>query len=122
MHKVAIGAVLVLGLAGLAGCGNAPPPTAAAPPRYTIVSERAAAGGALTVNVKMTGPASEAQAKTVAEDVINKRRAQYGNITVTTYSESGASANTPYSTSTFDGRTISHKFNGQAEDQRIATH
>ncbi|HEY6332102.1 MAG TPA: hypothetical protein VI756_22425 [Blastocatellia bacterium] len=121
MLKAASGVALVLALIGLAGCDNAPPPTASAPPRYTIVSERAGAGGALTVNVKMTGAPSEAQAKTIAEDVINRRRPQYSNITVTTYSDAIGS-NTAYSTSTFDGRTISHKFSGQAEEQKIPTH
>lgn len=124
MQKIRAAAVLLLGLAGLAslaGCRNEPPPTAVAP-HYTIESERASGGGVLTVSVKMPGAPSEALAKMIAEDVISKRRAQYGNITVTTYADGGAGSGKPYSTSIFDGQTISHKFNGQAEEQRIATH
>jgi|HubBroStandDraft_6_1064221.scaffolds.fasta_scaffold198109_2 hypothetical protein len=119
MLKTIIGAAILL---SFFGCGNAPPPTAVSPAPYTVISEQPTASGADAVSIRMTGPPSQAAVKSIAETIINERKARFTSVTVTTYVPDTGSSGLVYATSTFDGHSVSHNFNDRVQDQRIATH
>jgi hypothetical protein len=119
MLKTIVGAVILL---SFFGCGNAPPPMAVGPAPYTVISEQPTASGADAVSIKMTGPPSQAAVKSIAETLINERKARFTSITVTTYAPDTGSSGLVYATSTFDGHTVSHNFSSRVQDQRIPTH
>jgi len=115
--------ILVAAIAlGMLGCDSAGPPKAVSPNQYTVISEQANPSGALEVSIKLTGPASEPQVKSITEGVINDRKERFKNITVSTYVDGTGASRMLYSTSTFDGQTVAHTFNNQAQQQRVATH
>ncbi|HKV43016.1 MAG TPA: hypothetical protein VJX67_27730 [Blastocatellia bacterium] len=107
-------------------CNSADAPktvSTSAQPGYTIVSEKPdPSTGGLIVNIKVPQPVDQTTVKSIAESVINARRAGHSSVTVNTYVESAASVDIPYAVSTFNGVNIGHRFNPEAAQQRIPTH
>lgn len=106
----------------LAGCGGAPRPTAVDPTGYTVISEQPGGTGSLAISIKLNGPPNQSLVKSIAETIINQKKAQFSRVTVNTYAPDSGSSGVAYATSTFDGNTIVHNFNSQAQQQRLASH
>ncbi|MGH9821956.1 MAG: hypothetical protein ACREDR_01660 [Blastocatellia bacterium] len=111
-------------LAPLAACGGADAPVikSVSTSGYTLMSEKAnPATGALVVNIKVPQP-DETTVKSIAESLINSRKAQYPTITVNTFVESIASNDIPYCVSKLDAGVVSHKVDPKAAQQRVPPH
>ena len=120
MLKVAIMAILVM---GLAGCGTAPAPTRTVSQPYTTISEQAdSAASTLTMVIKVSGPANQANVKSVNESVINSRKGDYRHIIVKSYTEGMTASDTPFAISRLEDGAITHRFSSMSETQKIQTH
>ena len=108
----------------LAGCNNdAPVPVAATSSSYVIISEAAdRASGQLAIDIKVPQPTNEARVKSVVESLINARKSAHKQIVIKTYLESVATSDVPYAVSRLEDGQITHRFNTEAQQQRIPTH
>lgn len=120
MLKIAIMAMLAV---ALAGCGTAPAPTRSVTQPYTTISEQAdAAAGTLTLLIKVSGPANQANVKSVAESVINSRKGDYRHIIVKSYTEGMTASDAPFAISRLEDGAVTHRFSSMSETQKIQTH
>lgn len=117
----AICAALVL--SAFIACGGAPPPTRSNAQPFSVISEQAdSAAHTLTVLIRVSGPATEANVKPIAESVIASRNAGYPRIFVKSYLEGAGSGDLPFAISRLEDGVITHHFNSMAETEKIKTH
>jgi hypothetical protein len=110
-------------LTGIAACATAPAPTRSNLQGFSVISEQAdAAAGTLTVLIRISGPATEANVKSIAESVIASRRADYAHVIVKSYVEGATASDPPLAISRLENGAITHRFNPMAETQKIQTH
>jgi len=110
-------------LTGVAACATAPAPTRSNAQAFSVLSEQAdSAAGTLTLLIRISGPATEANVKSIAESIIASRRADYARVVVKSYVECATASDPPFATSRLENGTITHRFNPIAETQKIQTH
>lgn len=115
--------VISLCLLVLAGCGTAPAPTRSNAQPYSVISEQAdPAASSLTLLIKVSGPATQAGVKSIAEAVIAGRKGEYRHIIVKSYAEGMTASDTPFAVSRLEDGTVTHRFSSLAETEKIQTH
>ncbi len=120
MIKAILGVVVLL---ISVACGTAPAPTRSNAQSFTIISEQAdPAAGSLTLLIRVSGPAAEANVKAAAESAIASRKGEYRHMVVKTYVEGMTASDAPFAISRFEDGPVTHRFNAMAETQRIPTH
>ena len=116
-------AVISLCLLTLAGCGAAPAPTRSNAQPYSVISDQAdRAASTLTLLIKVSGPATQANVKSIAEAIIAERKGDYRHIIVKSYAEGMTATDTPFALSRLEDGTVTHRFSSLAETQKIQTH
>jgi hypothetical protein len=112
-----------LALFALIGCGTAPRPTRSETPLYSVISEKTdPQTRSLTLSIKVSGPSTQTNVRSVAESAIDARRDQFQNIIVNSYTEEMRADDPPFAISRFEGYSVTHRFNSLAETQKIPTH
>jgi len=115
--------IFSLALFVLIGCGTAPRLTSSETPLYSIISEQPdPQTGSLMMTIRVSGPATQTNVRSVAESAIEARRNQFRNIIVNSYTEEMTAKEPPFAISRLEGNSISHHFNSLAETQKIPTH
>ena len=115
--------IVTLVLIGFAACGTAPAPTRSNAQPFSVISEQAdPAAGTLTLLIRVSGPATEANVKPISESVIASRKADYAHVIVKSYVEGTTASDPPFAISRLEGGAITHRFNSMAETQKIPTH
>jgi hypothetical protein len=115
--------IISLSLFALIACGTAPRPTRSDTPLFSIISEQPdPQTGSLTMTIKVSGPATQTNFRSVAESAIDARRGQYQHIIVNSYTEGMSANEPPFAISRLEGNTVTHRFNSLAETQKIPTH
>ena len=110
MVKVLIAAIAFVSLAACGG--NAPEPTRADAPSYSIISERAdQATGSANVIIEFPRATLPPQIKAAAESLIASRRNQYRQVTVKSFLEGSDHNGTPIAVSRIENDTVSTVFN-----------
>lgn len=116
-------AIIALSLWALVACGTAPAPTRSNAQPFAVISEQAdPAASSLTLLIKVSGPATQANVKSIAESVIANRKSDYRHIIVKSYAEGTTASDTPFAISRLEDGAITHRFNSLAESQKIQTH
>lgn len=116
-------AIIALFLLALAACGTAPAPTRSNVQPFSVISEQAdPAAGSLTLLIKVSGPTTQPNVKSIAESVIASRKGEYRHILVKSYAEGMAASDAPFAISRLEDGTVTHRFNSMAETQKIPTH
>jgi len=114
-------AIIAFFLLSLGGCGTAPTRSNAQP--FSVISEQAdPAAGSLTLLIKVSGPATQPNVKSIAESVIASRKGEYRHILVKSYAEGMAASDAPFAISRLEDGTVTHRFNTMSETQKIPTH
>ena len=120
MLKVVIVSSVLL---AFVACGTAPGPTRSNTQPFSIISEQAdPAASTLTLLIKVSGPATQANVKSVVESVITSRKGDYWHILVKSYTEGMTASDAPFAISRLEDGTVTHRFNSMAETQKIPTH
>ncbi len=120
MIKATLGALVLL---MAVACGTAPAPTRSNTQPFTVISEQAdPAAGSLTLLIKVSGPATEANVKSAAESAIASRKGEYRHMVVRSYVENMTASDAPFAISRFEDGSVTHRFNAMAETRRIPTH
>jgi len=120
MLKTTIILVFVL---SLAACGTAPPPTRSNSQPFSVISEQAEpSAGSLTLLIKVSGPATQPNVKSIVESIIANRKGEYRHILVKSYTENMVANDAPFAISILENGAITHRFNSMAETQKIPTH
>ena len=120
MFKVA---VVIMILVMFAGCGTAPAPTRSNQQPYSIISEKAdQASGTLSLDVRISGTATQANVRSVLETIIDNRRSEYRHILVKSFVGDSQVTETPFAVSRLENGEITHRFNTAAETEKIPTH
>lgn len=110
-------------LSAFAACGGAPAPTRANLQAFSVISEQAdPVAGTLTLLIRVSGPATQANVKPVAESVIASKRGDYAHILVKSYVEGMTASDPPFAISRLEDGAITHRFNSMNETQKIPTH
>jgi hypothetical protein len=118
MIKATLGVLVLL---TAVACGTAPTRSNAQP--FTVISEQAdAVAGSLTLLIKVSGPATEANVKSAVESAVASRRGEYRHMVVKSYLEGMTASDAPFGISRFEDGSVTHRFNAMAETQRIPTH
>lgn len=116
-------AIIALFLLSLAGCGTAPAPTVADAQPFSVISEQAdPVASNLTILIKVTGPATQQNVKSIVESIIANRKGEYRHILVKSYAEGTAASDVPFAISRLEDGSVTHRFSSIAETQRIPTH
>ena len=120
MLKIAIISLFVL---ALAACGTAPAPTRSSDQPFSVISEQAdPVASSLTLLIKVSGPATQPNVKSIAESVIDSRKGEYRHILVKSYTAGMAASDVPFAISMLEDGAVTHRFNSMAETQKIPTH
>ena len=121
MIRIAVGALTLL---VLLACGGGGPKTIGKRPDTYLINSTLAdpARKAVTFSISVNSQSTPEDVKAVAEQVIAKYKAEYENITVSTYLLGSDAGGAPYATSIFADHVITHRFNPQAASQKIPTH
>jgi len=107
----------------LAGCGTAPAPIQSSAQAYSVISEQAdPAASTLTLLIKVSGPATQPNVKSIVEAVIAERRGEYRHMIVKSYVEGMTASDTPFAISRLENGAIAHRFSSVADPQKIQTH
>ena len=115
--------IVFLVLFALTGCGTPPRPVSSDTRLYSIISEQPdPQSRSLMMTIRVSGPATQTNVRSVAESAIDARRNQFSNIIVNSYTEEMTTKEPPFAISTLDGNSISHRFNSLTETQKIPTH
>ena len=102
-------------------CGTAPTRSNAQP--FTVISEQVdPVAGSLTLLIRVSGAATEANVKSAVESAIASRKGEYRHMVVKSYIESMTASDVPFAISRFEDGSVTHRFNTMAETQRIPTH
>jgi hypothetical protein len=116
-------AIIALSLVSLTACGTAPAPTRSDSQTFSIISEQPdPAAGSLTVVIRVSGPASQASVKSIAESIIANRKGDYRNMIVKSYTEGTSASDGPFAISKLEAGSVTHRFNTMVETQKIPTH
>src|SRR6476660_8010309 len=116
-------AIILLAALALAACGTAPAPTRSNTQPFSVISEQAdPAAGSLTLLIKVSGPATQSNVKSVVESIIASRKGEYRHILVQSYTEGMGTNDSPFAISRLEDGAITHRFNSTAETQKIPTH
>lgn len=116
-------AIIALFLLSLAGCGTVPAPTRSNAQPFSVISEQAdPAASSLTLLIKVSGPATQPNVKSIVESIIANRKDEYRHILVTSYVEGTAASDAPFAISRLEDGAVTHRFNSIAENQKIPTH
>lgn len=114
---------VALVLSAFAACGGAPAPTRASLQPYSVISEQAdPAAGTLTLLIRVSGPATQANVKPVVESVITGKKGEYAHVLVKSYVEGMTASDAPFAISRLEAGVITHRFNSMNETQKIPTH
>jgi hypothetical protein len=120
MIRVMIVAVV---LSAFAACGGAPAPTRSNLQAFSVISEQAdPAAGTLTLLIRVSGPATQANVKPIAESVIASKKGDYAHVIVKSYVEGTTASDPPFAISRLEDGAITHRFNSMNETQKIPTH
>ena len=121
MKRIAVGALTLL---FLLACGGGGPKTIGKRPDTYLINSSLSdpARKAITINISVNSQSTQDDVKTVAEQVISKHKAEYQNITVSTYLLGSDPGGAPFATSIFADNGVTHRFNPQAASQKIPTH
>src|SRR2546425_5258038 len=93
-------AVIALVLLALVSCGTAPAPARLNAEPFSIISEQAdPASSSLTLLIKVSGPATQSNVKSIAESVIANRRGDYRHIIVKSYAVGMTASDPPFAIS-----------------------
>lgn len=115
--------ILVVLISAFAACDGAPAPTRSNSQAFSVISEQAdPAAGTLTLLIRVSGPATQANVKPVAESVIASKRGEYAHVLVKSYVEGMTASDQPFAISRLEDGTITHHFNSINETQKIQTH
>lgn len=115
--------IILLVVVALAACGTAPAPTRSSEQTYSVVSEQAdPAASSLTLVIKVSGPATQPNVRSIAESIIANRKGEYRHILVKSYAEGMAAGDAPFAVSTLEDGAVTHRFRSMAETQKIPTH
>lgn len=114
----------------LAGCGdNAPRPTGADAPAFSIISEHAdPASSSTNVIIKFPKSTLPQQVKAAAESLIASRRNEYRQVMVKSFLEGSNPNGAPFAISKIENGAVDTVFNSAPGDQspgrsvRIPTH
>ena len=110
-------------LNSFAACGGAPAPTRSNLQAFSVISEQAdAAAGTLTLLIRVSGPATQANVKPIAESVIASKKGEYAHVLVKSYVEGTTASDPPFAVSRLEDGAITHRFNSLTETQKIQTH
>jgi len=110
-------------LSAFAACGGAPAPTRSNLQPFSIISEQAdPAAGTLTLLIRVSGPATQANVKPIAESVITSKKGEYAHVLVKSYVEGMPESDPPFAISRLEDGTITHRFNSMNETQKIPNH
>ena len=120
MFRTIIGALV---LSAFVACGGAPAPTRSNLQAFSVISEQAdPAAGTLTLLIRVSGPATQANVKPIAESVIASKKGDYAHIIVKSYVEGTTASDPPFAISRLEDGAITHRFNSMNETQKIPTH
>ena len=121
MFRTATSALLLLVL--LSCGGSAPAPTRSNAQSFEVISEQAdPAAGSLALLIKVAGPATQSNVRSIAESVIANRKDQYRHILVKSYTEGMSPSDTPFAISRLEDGAVTHRFSSLAETRKIPTH
>lgn len=113
--------IIALSLLALAACGTAP--TRSNAQTFSVISEQAdSAAGSLTLLIKVSGPATQPNVKSIVESIIANRKGEYRHILVKSYTEGMAASDAPFAISRLEDGAVTHRFNSMTETQKIPTH
>jgi ABC-type glycerol-3-phosphate transport system substrate-binding protein len=115
---------VTLALLTLAACSGAPADQqdGAADPFIVMTSVTDQANNAINLNVRMNPPATQENAKRIAEKAISRYKDQYRNVTIKGYFGGMDPSQLPYVESKLENGVIRHQFFPQAVPQKIPTH
>jgi hypothetical protein len=115
--------IIVFILSALAACGGAPAPTRSNAQAFSVISEQAdPAAGALTLLIRVSGPATQANVKSIAESAIAGKKGEYAHVIVKSYLEGMTATDPPFAISRLEDGAVTHRFNSMTETQKIPTH
>ena len=115
-------AIIVFFLLSFTACDTAPAPTRSDEP-FSIMSEQAdPLAGTLTLLIKVSGPATQQNVKSIVDSIIANRKADYRHILVKSYTLGMSANDAPFAISRLEDGSITHRFNSTAESQKIQTH
>jgi hypothetical protein len=110
-------------LSAFVACGGAPAPTRSNLQAFSVISEQAdPAARTLTLLIRVSGPATPANVKPIAESVIASKKGDYAYVIVKSYVEGMTASDPPFAISRLEDGAITHRFNSMAETQKIPTH
>ena len=116
-------AIIVLCLLSLSACDTASAPSRSTVDPYSVMSEQAdPVAGSLTLLIKVSGPATQQNVKSIVESIIANRKADYRRILIKSYTDGGSANDTPFAISRLEDGSVTHRFNSTAETQKIQTH
>src|SRR5262245_3709404 len=117
--KPAIVASIVLSFV----CCGGTPPTRSTEQSFTVISEQAdPSARSLTLLIKVSGPATQQNVKSIVESVIASRRGEYERVLVKSYVEGMNASDTPFAVSRLEAGAVTHRFSAIAESEKIQTH
>src|SRR5260370_32055861 len=103
-------------LSGFAACGGASAPIRANFQGFSVISEQAdPAASTLTLLIRVSGPATQANVKPIAESVIASKKGEYAHVLVKSYVEGMTASDPPFAISRLEDGTITHRFNSMNE-------
>ena len=116
-------AIIVLCLLSFAACDTASAPMRSGAEPYSVISEQAdPVAGSLTLLIKVSGPATQQNVKSVVESIVANRKADYRHILIKSYTEGMSASDVPFAISRLEDGSVTHRFNSMAETQKIQTH
>lgn len=116
-------AIIWLLLFFVVACGTAPAPTRSSVQPFSVISEQAdPLASNLTLLIKVSGPATQQNVRSIVESIIDNRKGDFRHILVKSYTETMSASDVPFSISRLENGAVTHRFNSTAETQRIPTH
>lgn len=110
-------------LSAFVACGGAAAPTRSNAQPFSVISEQAdPAAGTLTLLIRVSGPATQANVRPIAESAIASRKGEYAHVIVKSYVEGTTASDPPFAISRLEAGAITHRFNSMNETQKIPTH
>lgn len=110
-------------LSAFAACGGAPAPTRSNLQPFSVISEQGdPAARTLTLLIRVSGPATQANVKPIVESVIASKKGEYAHVLVKSYVEGMTASDPPFAISRFEDGAITHRFNSLNETQKIPSH